>query len=72
MDSVNDLVLLSIRKHILGENIFIDSIPLKGKLSGNYRIRKGNVRIIFFISENSEIIIEAIVENIDFRGDIYK
>jgi len=43
---------------------------LKGDLLGKYRIRKNSIRIIFSIYEE-EVIIEAIVENIDFRGNIY-
>jgi mRNA-degrading endonuclease RelE of RelBE toxin-antitoxin system len=69
---VEELVILSIRKHLLGENIQIDSIPMKGDFNDHYRIRKGKVRIVFSIGENNEVVIEAIVENIDFRGGIYK
>jgi mRNA-degrading endonuclease RelE of RelBE toxin-antitoxin system len=47
-------------------------LPLKGEFSGGYRVRKGKIRIIFSIGENSEVVIEAIIENVDFRGDIYK
>jgi mRNA-degrading endonuclease RelE of RelBE toxin-antitoxin system len=71
-EEIEELIVLSIKKHIFGENISIDSIPMKGDFSGSYRIRKGKVRILFSIGENNEIVIEAIVENIDFRGDIYK
>ena len=39
---------------------------------GNYyRIRKGNIRIIIQTVDDT-IIIEAIIEDIGFRGDIYK
>ena len=44
---------------------------LKGELKGKYRIRKGKIRIIVTVKDN-EVIIEAIIENIDFRGNIYK
>jgi len=36
-----------------------------------YRIRKGNIRIILTLEDN-EIIIETIITDIGFRGDIYK
>ena len=44
---------------------------MKGDIDDIYRIRKGNIRILVKIVD-SEIIIEAIVEDIGFRGDIYK
>jgi len=36
-----------------------------------YRIRKGNIRIIVTL-EDDEIVIEAIITDIGFRGNIYK
>lgn len=49
----------------------IDYKPLQGYGGDFYRIRKGNIRIIVQVI-NDEIIIEAIIEDIGFRGDIYK
>ncbi len=50
------------------------NINLK-KLIGNeyelFRIRKGDIRIIFSYNQNGKVII-SIVENIGFRGNIYK
>lgn len=43
---------------------------LKGALKNKSRIRKGKIRVIIEIIEN-EIIIESIIEDIDFRGNIY-
>jgi len=40
-------------------------------LATTYRIRKSNIRIIVQVIDD-EIIIEAIIEDIGFRGDIYK
>ena len=48
----------------------MDIKELKGSLLGKSRVRKGKVRIIFEILVD-EIIIESIVEDIDFRGNIY-
>jgi len=44
---------------------------MSGIISDIYRIRKGNIRIIVKL-ENDEVIIEAIITDIGFRGDIYK
>ena len=44
---------------------------MKGSLKDIFRIRKGDVRIIVKVI-NEEIIIEAIINDIGFRGDIYK
>jgi len=47
----------------------IDIKAMKGE-KGSYRIRKGNVRIVFRIDEKGTIIVVS-VNNIDFRGNIY-
>ncbi len=43
---------------------------MSGAISDVYRIRKGNVQIIATLKEE-EVIIEAIVMDIGFRGDVY-
>jgi len=63
-------MILAIRKKIFLEDISLDIKELKGSLLGKSRVRKGKVRIIFEILVD-EIIIESIVEDIDFRGNIY-
>ena len=67
---VDKLVIKLIKKVIYKKDEIIDFKELKGNLKGKYRIRKGKVRIIATIN-NNEIIIEAIIENIDVRGNIY-
>lgn len=67
---VDSLMILAIRKKIFLEDISLDIKELKGSLLGKSRVRKGKVRIIFEILVD-EIIIESIVEDIDFRGNIY-
>jgi len=47
----------------------IDIKAMKGE-KGSYRIRKGNVRIVFRVDENGTIIVVS-VNAIDFRGSIY-
>ncbi len=48
----------------------IDIKAMKGE-KGLYRIRKGNVRIVFRVDENGTVIVVS-VNAIDFRGNIYK
>lgn len=48
----------------------IDIKDLKNTLKGKFRIRKGKIKIIFELFED-ELIIESIVEDIDFRGNVY-
>ena len=52
-----------------GENVNIDLRKLSGKWKGYYRLRKGKLRIIFEVSKSAGVLF---VENIDFRGDVYK
>ncbi|MBD3824055.1 MAG: type II toxin-antitoxin system RelE/ParE family toxin [Epsilonproteobacteria bacterium] len=70
-DEVDALVLKSIQKSLFNIETNIDCKQLQGELRGYYRIRKGNVRIIIQIRDN-EILIEAIINDIGFRGDVYK
>jgi len=44
---------------------------MQGNISDIYRIKKATIRIILQLL-NNEIIIEAIIQEIGFRGDIYK
>ena len=44
---------------------------MQGSIDNIYRIRKGNIRVLVSIVDNT-VIIEAIVESIGFRGDVYK
>ena len=68
--SIDELIVKFVKYKFFDIATSIDFKELKGNLKGFYRIRKGNVRIIFKIVD-SEIIIEAIVNDIDFRGNIY-
>jgi len=68
---VDELVIKFIKKKIYNINTNIDYKQMSGKISNIYRIRKANIRIIVKL-ENNNIIIEAIIADIGFRGDIYK
>ncbi len=48
----------------------VDIKAMKGE-KGVYRIRKGNVRIVFRIDENGTVLV-LFVGAIDFRGNAYK
>lgn len=52
-----------------GESVNIDLRKLTGDWEGYYRIRIGNIRIIFDISKESRVIF---VKKVDHRGDVYK
>lgn len=65
------LIVKSIKKIIQKEDTNIDVKQLKGSFKNYYRIRVGKIRILFEL-ENNEVKIIAIVNEIDFRGDVYK
>ena len=67
---VDNLMILAIKKKIYNVDVNLDIKDLKNNLKGKSRVRKGKIRIIFELL-NGDIIIETIVEDIDFRGNIY-
>ena len=68
---VDALVIRFIKRHFYGIDVNIDYKQMQGNLSDFYRIRKGAIRIIVTV-QNDEIIIEAIIQDIGYRGDIYR
>ena len=68
---VDELVIKFIKKRVYGIDTNVDYKQMSGSISNVYRIRKGSIRIIVTF-ENQEIIIEAIIKDIGFRGDVYK
>ena len=68
---VDELVIKFIKSRFYNIEQNIDYKYLQGYSGNYYRIRKGNIRIIVQTIDN-EIIIEAIIEDIGFRGNIYK
>ncbi len=70
-EAVDDLVTRFVKKKVFGVELNIDYKQMHGAIRDIYRIRKGNIRIILKLN-NQEIIIEAIVQDIGYRGDIYK
>ncbi len=65
----DELILKALRKLLKNEDINIDLKKLQSQEL--FRIRKGGVRIVFSFSSSDEIVV-SLVEDIDFRGNIYK
>jgi len=65
------LVIKFIKKKFYNIDTNIDYKQMQGEIKDIYRIRKANIRIILKIV-NDEIIVEAIIQDIGFRGNIYK
>ena len=70
-NQVDELVIKFVKRHFYNIDINVDYKQLQGNLKDIFRIRKGNIRIIVKVVDD-EIIIEAIIEDIGFRGDVYK
>ncbi|SFV75111.1 hypothetical protein MNB_SM-3-1200 [hydrothermal vent metagenome] len=70
-EQVDTLIIKFIKRKIYNLDENVDYKQMSGAISNVYRIRKGNIRIIVTL-KNHEIIIEAIIADIGFRGGIYK
>ncbi len=69
-DEVDSLVISAIKVVCKIEKSNINLKKLKGKLKGCFRIKKGDVRIIFSLKKDKVLIV--LITDIDFRGNIYK
>lgn len=69
-NEVSEVIIKAVRK-LSGHNENINIKYLKGELKGYLRIRKGDLRIVFKIAEDENLMIVT-VSNIDFRGNVYK
>ncbi|MFQ5965339.1 MAG: type II toxin-antitoxin system RelE/ParE family toxin [Candidatus Scalinduaceae bacterium] len=67
---VDTLIISAIKEIFKIEKTNIDLRRLKGKLKGYFRIKKGEIRIIFSLKKDR--ILKALINDIDFRGNIYK
>lgn len=67
-EKVLELVTKAIRK-LQGEDINIDIKKLKSEWVGFYRIRMGKIRIIAEFDFDN---LAVLIEEIDWRGNIYK
>ena len=68
---VDELIIKFIKKKFYNIDENIDYKQMQGDIKDIYRIRKANIRIILRVVDD-EIVIEAIIQDIGFRGDIYK
>lgn len=66
---VRQLIAAAVNKLYNLEASSINLKPLKGKYKGYWRIRYGDIRIIFTLK--NDVIYIAFVQAIGFRGDIY-
>jgi mRNA-degrading endonuclease RelE of RelBE toxin-antitoxin system len=69
-DDVDSLIIMAIRKILKIEELPVDLKKLKGKYRGSFRIRKGDIRIVFSLKKEDTPV--AFVQDIDFRGNVYK
>jgi mRNA interferase RelE/StbE len=67
---VDTLIVLAIKEIYKIEKTNADLKKLKGKLKGFFRIKQGDIRIIFSLKKNK--VLKALINDIDFRGNIYK
>ncbi len=67
-DSLTKEVKKFIRR-LNGEKVNLNVKQLHGIWEGFYRIRKGDIRIIFSVYHDELLIY---IEKIDYRGDVYK
>ncbi len=68
-DEVDELIISAMKKIFKTEEISVDIKKLRGNHKGSFRIKKGDIRIIFTLRK--EKILTAFIKNIDFRGNIY-
>ena len=69
-NDVDVLIIKAVRKIFSDEDVNLD-LKSMSTMDNYYRIRKGNIRIVFCIDENDELIV-SVVETIGYRGDVYK
>ena len=67
-EEIFEIIKKAIKK-FQGENVNVDIKKLKGNWAGFYRIRKGEIRIIVEFDFDN---LMALVEEIDWRGNVYK
>ena len=65
-----ELIIKSVKKILQNEDTNVDVKQLKGTLHKYYRIRSGKVRILFELIDG-QITVRAIVNDVDFRGNVY-
>jgi mRNA interferase RelE/StbE len=69
-DDVEFNIAKAIRKITKEEDNNADIIPMKGAFKGNFRLRIGDVRVVFAYLEGDVRIVN--IDTIDFRGNVYR
>lgn len=69
VEKTDALIQKAIQKLHGDRSVNVDVKALKGRSKGKYRIRTGDIRIIFYIERDAIIIVT--VEDIDLRGEAY-
>lgn len=69
-EEVDTLIISAVKKIFKFEESNIDLKKLRGKLKGSFRIKTGNIRVIFLLEKDK--IMKVLINDIDFRGNIYK
>ncbi len=67
-DRIIEIIFKALKK-FKGEDTNIDIVKLKGYWLGFYRIRAGDIRIIAEFNFDAK---KVYIENIDWRGKVYK
>jgi len=65
-----ELIIKSVKKILQNEDTNVDVKQLKGNLQKYYRIRSGKIRILFELIDG-QITVTAIVNDVEFRGNVY-
>ncbi len=68
-EQCDDLILKALKTLFKSEIINIDLKRMKGQYINHFRIRKGNIRIVFEVSQGDSIM--AFIKIIDTRGNVY-
>ncbi len=69
VDIINAQMQLAMRKLLRREDVAVDVGPLKGQWQRYWRVRVGEIRVIFQFDGNDPIIVK--IEKIEYRGSAY-
>lgn len=70
IEQANKLIIKAVKKLLKIENTNVDIQTMKGNWRGFYRVRIGNVRMIFSYQNDIAIVVSVLA--INFKGNIYK